>query len=144
MSEFKRSGGCQCGAVRYSFSAPARVTEHCWCGICRRLHGALMLTVSIVPREAFTLEQGADNLATYRSSPPNRRRFCKTCGCHLFIESDNAPDTVEISTGTIDDGAHPGHEPDQLFHVWVGSKVAWHEITDDLPRYERSLTEGQG
>jgi hypothetical protein len=23
--------------------------------------------------------------------------------------------------------------------VWVGSKAVWHEITDDLPRYEKGL-----
>ena len=143
MGDFKRTGGCQCGAVRYSFNAPAQVTEHCWCGICRKLHGAIMLTVSIVSRDSFTLEQGADNLATFRSSPAIRRRFCKTCGCHLSIELDNSPDTVEISTGTIDGGEHPGHKPDQLFHVWAGSKVPWHEINDDLPRHERSASEDE-
>lgn len=142
MSDFTVTGGCQCGAVRYTITDPARETAHCWCGMCRKIHGAIMVTFSTVARNSFTVDKGADNLGRIDSSPPIHRRFCKSCGCHLFIEMDDAPDLLEVATGTLDGGAHPGHAPDRLSHVWTGSKVSWLEIPDDgLARHEK---EGPG
>jgi len=34
--------------------------------------------------------------------------------------------------GTLDDD--PGVKPE--FHVFVGSKAPWHDITDDLPQWD--------
>ena len=141
MAKTKLAGGCQCGAARYSIDAPAIETAHCWCGMCRKIHGAIMVTFSIFPKDKFTLEKGGDDLGCYRSSPPARRYFCKNCGCPLYILSDNHPDIVELATGTLDGGAHPGHPDGKLCHMWVGSKVSWHPITDDLPQYEKSTPE---
>ena len=79
-SDFKRTGGCQCGAVRYTIHAPAVETYHCHCEMCRKLQGVLFGTFSGVPRDQITIDKGADNLTTYDSSPPNHRKFCKTFG----------------------------------------------------------------
>ncbi len=67
MSDFKRTGGCQCGAVRYTIDAPVTMTGHCHCSMCRKVHGALMVTYSIIPRDHFSIDQGADSLATFDS-----------------------------------------------------------------------------
>ena len=136
MGDFKLSGGCQCGAVRYTIYAPANVTEHCHCSICRKCHGAIFVTLSAVPLDKLTIDQGADNLATFDSSPKVHRRFCKTCGCHLFEYADDLPDVVFLSTGTLDGGADPGHPKENEMHIFVGSKVPWYEITDNLPQHE--------
>ena len=36
MAEFKLTGGCFCGGVRYTITAPAVDTHHCHCSICRK------------------------------------------------------------------------------------------------------------
>ncbi|MFQ5791672.1 MAG: GFA family protein, partial [Acidobacteriota bacterium] len=141
VEKFKLSGGCQCGAVRYTIHAPALETVHCHCGMCRKVHGALFVTLSAVRRDEFTIDKGAESLGTFDSSPPMHRRFCTICGCPLFIEMDDVPELIEIATGTLDGGAHPGHPRASLKHLWVGSKVPWYEITDDLPRFEEAAPE---
>lgn len=134
MAAFELKGGCQCGTVRYVVSEPARALSHCHCSMCRKLHGAIYVTFSEVPRTGFRIERGADNLAEYQSSPGNHRHFCRTCGCQLYTEIDSTPDAVYYATGTLDGGAHPGHPKSREQHIFVGSKVPWFKIADDLPQ----------
>ncbi|MBI3301432.1 MAG: GFA family protein [Deltaproteobacteria bacterium] len=134
MADFKLTGGCHCGAVRYTITAPAKETHHCHCSICRKVHGTLFVTLSVFPHDKFTFDKGADNLATYNTSAKLHRHFCKTCGCQLTIDLDDAPDVVAVATGTIDNGAHPGHPQETLRHIFVGSKVPWYNINEDLPQ----------
>ena len=135
-SDFKRTGGCQCGAVRYTIHAPANETYHCHCEMCRKLHGALFGTFSGVPRDRITIDKGADNLTTYDSSPPNHRKFCKTCGCYVFGDDERFPDMYWFTPATLDGGADPGHPKETEKHIFVRWKVPWYEIGDDLPKYD--------
>ena len=136
MGDFKLSGGCQCDAVRYRITAPTAKTFHCHCSICRKNHGAMFGTISMLARDQLIIDEGADNLGDFESSAGVHRKFCRTCGSPLFGFFDNNPDLACISTGTLDDGAHPGHGDDSIRHIFVGSKVPWYEIADGLPQHE--------
>ena len=136
MAEFKLSGGCQCGAVRYHVSAPALETHHCHCSMCRKVHGALFGTFSVILQDKFTIEKGADKLNPYPSSERLRRNFCTVCGCHVFDRLVGNTSVIELATGTLDGGAHPGHPEETRRHIFVGSKAPWHKITDELPQHE--------
>lgn len=140
MSEraFRLTGGCQCRSVRYVIHAPAIETGHCHCSICRRLHGAIFFTYSIFPRDKFVFEQGEDNLSRYQSSEIITRLFCTTCGSHVVDLEDDGKDQIHVSTGTLDGGAHPGHSDTACRHIFVGSKVPWYEIADDLPQSDEA------
>lgn len=136
MSEFQPiSGHCQCGAVRYSVHAPAVDLYHCHCSICRRCHGTVFTTYATVPAETLVIEQGADNLTTYDSSAIVHRHFCRTCGCQLFIDVDEKPELRWYTPATAD--GHPGHTAEP--HIFVGSKLHWYEIADDLTQLEGFL-----
>jgi hypothetical protein len=136
MGDFRLSGGCQCGAVRYTINAPARSLVHCHCGMCRKVHGAIFASFSDIPADKFTIDQGEDNLVSYESSPGNPRKFCKTCGGHILTINGEFPEVVYLSTGTLDGGAHPGHPEGTESHIFVGSKAPWYEIHDELPQTE--------
>jgi hypothetical protein len=137
MSEFKLTGGCFCGRVRYALSAPAGYTHHCHCSNCRRIHGAAFVTYSMFPRSAFTWERGEDNLSAFSTSENSIRRFCKTCGTHVAGEIPPLPNVISIATATIDDCAWPGSPPEDLRHGWVSSKAPWLDLNDKLPKHEK-------
>lgn len=130
------TGGCQCGAVRYRVEGPPLDTYNCHCHICRRAQGAAFGTYSIWPEARFTLEQGESALGTYDTSPGAHRRFCSTCGCHIFAWIDGGPGNVWVSTPTLDGGADPGNLDATLRHIYVAHKASWHTITDDLPQHD--------
>lgn len=135
MGEFKPiTGRCQCGAVSYEVRAPATEMYHCHCSMCRRCHGTLFATYATVPRDQLVVH-GEENLQTYDSSPDVHRHFCGTCGCQLLLDDDRWPDLKWFTPGTLEAGTHPGHPKETEKHIFVSSKVAWHEIADDLPQH---------
>src|SRR5260370_5682024 len=102
MADFKLTGGCFCGGVRYTVTAPAVDTHHCHCSICRKFHGAIFVTLSVFPRDAFTYDKGTGNLGTYNSSEKVHRHFCTTCGCPISLDLVDNHGVIAVPTGTID------------------------------------------
>lgn len=80
------TGACFCGAVQLTVSGTPAAMGYCHCESCR--------TWSAGPVNAFTLWQpgavrvtrGADNIGSFNKTPRSTRKWCKTCGGHLFTE----------------------------------------------------------
>lgn len=123
-------GGCFCGRVRYRFETAPMAVSHCHCDMCRRLTGAPFITwMTITPDTfSFTNEQPAH----FRSSDEAQRIFCSHCGTSLGYINDKHPEELDISAATLDDPSMV--TPDD--HLWIGSKLEWIEMADDLPRLE--------
>ncbi len=102
--------------------------------MCRRVHGTLFATYAYLPRETLRIEKGEDNLSTFDSSDQVHRRFCRTCGCQLFIDYDGEPDLIGYTPGTVD--GHPGHATEKERHIYVSSKVPWYEIENHRPQLD--------
>lgn len=135
MGNFKLSGGCHCGNIRYTIDEPAVETHHCHCSVCRRVHGAIFVTLSLFPRKAFHYDKQV-GLGTYDTSASVHRHFCKNCGCNVTIDLDGFPELIAIATGTIDNGANPGHPAETYRHAFVTSKVPWYDINDGVRQTE--------
>lgn len=101
MSEWL-SGGCHCGAVRFSVRVDAFEALDCNCSICRK-KGFVHL---IVPPDRFRLEKGASDLAEYRfNTGTARHTFCKTCGIHPFYEPRSHPGWTDVNVRALDGDA---------------------------------------
>jgi hypothetical protein len=124
-------GGCQCGAVRYTLTAPPREVLHCHCSLCRKAHGALFASFGVYDASALTIEHGTDGLGDYESSPGSHRQFCGRCGCQLFNRIDKWPDRAFVLLGTLDIGALPGHGPASERHIFWDSRVHWYDVGED-------------
>jgi hypothetical protein len=75
------SGGCLCGAVRFTATPANREVGACHCSMCRRWSAGPFLVVDC----ADTLKvEDAANLGVYRSSDWAERCFCRQCGTPLF------------------------------------------------------------
>lgn len=123
-------GSCLCGGVRFEIEPPTRFCAHCHCSICRRAHGAPMVTWAGVPSAQLSVTEGEQLLERYASSPEARRSFCKRCGSQLFFESSRWPGEVHVAVASLTD------ELDRpvAVHVFFDDRVPWLEVADGLPR----------
>lgn len=93
-------GGCHCGAIRFRVEIDKYEAVECNCSICRK-KGFIHL---IVPREQFTLLQGAEQLATYTfNTGVARHTFCRICGIHAFYRPRSHPDAVDVNVRCLDE-----------------------------------------
>lgn len=105
MSTPPLTGGCQCGAVRYSIADAGENAFLCHCRMCQKAMGNLFSAMIYVPPEAITWTRGQP--ATFRSSGSGQRGFCAACGTPLCYIGDHGHRTITI--GSLD---HPErHKP---------------------------------
>ena len=132
MSTIERqvTGGCLCGAIRFTVALPTLFCGHCHCGMCRRNHGAAYVTWFAVVRFKLSIDTGRDQLTRYESSSHGSRSFCSRCGSSLFCEFTRHPDIVDIPLANMD--AAIDRIPES--HFYFDDRASWTIVRDDLPR----------
>jgi len=132
MEKLTFSGGCLCGAIRYSSEdAPIRCVI-CHCDDCRKHSGAPCLSFVHFRKGAFNWINSEPR--RYRSSRYAERGFCPQCGSTVSMHEEVLEDRVQIAIGSLDNPSCVSPQD----HVWTSSKISWFEINDDLPRFEKS------
>ena len=122
-----RTGGCQCGAIRYRIDGPLGRAGICHCRMCQKAFGSFGAALVSVPATDLTWARGTPG--TFRSSSIVSRGFCAACGTPLFMREDGDPD-YEIAIGTLDDPNAIGAMTEQS---GCESKVAWFDGLSSLP-----------
>lgn len=117
----KRNGNCLCGAVRYRLAAEPVATRICWCRDCQHIAGNGAVNV-LVPTAALAIEgQLREYTNTAHSGNQIKRRFCPTCGSHLFANSSARPQFTVVRAGTLEDPS--SIQP--TVNIWVTSAPTW-------------------
>ncbi|HEX7741123.1 MAG TPA: GFA family protein [Sphingobium sp.] len=128
-----RTGGCLCGAVRYSAPATPTVVAACHCHDCQKQAGSAFSLLAISPRNAVTFE-GELALFLGRGDSGNaiERRFCKACGSPISSDNDamRAGGVIVIKAGTLDDVS----DLQPAIHYWTRSKQDWLALPADVPQ----------
>jgi hypothetical protein len=125
-------GSCLCGSVRFEISGRLGPVGYCHCSQCRKASGSAFAANASVRRNHLSFRSGEEKIREYESSPGKYRAFCSACGSPLYSRTEQDPESRRIRLGTLD--SDPGRRP--MAHVFVASKAPWHEITDDLPRFD--------
>lgn len=123
------TGGCLCGALRYSVNRPLVDAGYCHCRICQRAHGAPVVAWLTAPRDAFRYVRGGP--AIYASSPAYQREFCAGCGSQLVFRRQCDAALIDIAVATLDAPEEVAPE----YHIWRASRIPWFETKDALPRH---------
>lgn len=123
-------GSCLCQAVRFACTLPSKWVAHCHCSLCRRSHGAGVVTWAGFPATQVTIVDMDGKLRWYESSPGAERGFCSQCGSPMFFRSANWPGELHIARALFADPLD--REP--AVHVFYGTHVDWLTLGDDLPR----------
>ncbi|OZY86427.1 aldehyde-activating protein [Cellvibrio mixtus] len=130
----ERSGRCLCGAVSYHFTGEPIAARVCWCKDCQ--HIASNGTVNaVVDTDSLTINgELSEFISVAESGNQIRRRFCPTCGSHLFANSSARPQYTVVRIGTLDDPSSIS----PTMNIWTKSAPAWACFDENLP-----LIEGQ-
>jgi hypothetical protein len=121
---------CLCGEVAWEAEAPLDLITHCHCSMCRKSHGAAFGTYGAARADGFRWERGREKVRQYESSPHFFRPFCPRCGSVVVGAPHDG--RVFMPLGCLDDD--PGGRPQA--HIFVASKAVWHEIADELRRFD--------
>ena len=136
----ERTGGCLCGGVRYELKSEPLDCGWCHCRTCQLFSGAPAMPFASVPAEDFEWTRGEEKVRWFDSSNFGRRAFCRSCGTALQVRVAHQPETVDFPVVTLDD---PGDAPPE-FHIFWGSKVAWFDPGDRLPRHVKFRPDTRG
>lgn len=100
----ERTGGCMCGAVRFTAREVPDKYGVCHCEMCRRWAGSALFGVS-VPGDGLTWE-GEAHIRTLQSSDWAERAWCQRCGSGLYyhVTAEGPMSAIyEIPLGLFDD-----------------------------------------
>lgn len=101
------TGGCLCGAVRFTATLPSRALTVCWCTQCLRQNSGPLVTAADAEAWQITGE-----VAAFRASDHASRGFCAACGSTIFWQEDG--DGPAFALGALD--ARDGYRVARTVH----------------------------
>lgn len=120
------SGGCQCGAVRFSCELPPDNVHVCHCRMCQKAVGGPFAVICPVLKTAFSVTRG--EISWFQSSDLARRGFCRDCGTPMIFDYPEYPD-IGVLVGCFD---HPSAVA-PVVQYGNESRVRWFANLTSLP-----------
>ena len=131
MSKVEKSGGCQCGKVRYTVQVDPAEAYLCHCKMCQRATGGFAAAFVGV-KQADVAWAGEPDW--YESSPIARRPFCSSCGTPIGFRFAEGSSNMDLTIGSFDDPSEftPKHHfgAESIHEAWLD--------TSALPRIKTS------
>ncbi|MHA1536832.1 MAG: GFA family protein [Alphaproteobacteria bacterium] len=112
----EHTGGCLCGAVRFTVVGQPERVALCHCATCRKNTGAPYFAFAVFTTGRATIE-GA--LKSFRA-PTIERRFCPRCGSLICLEEDGNGE-IDIALGAFDEPLAFAPQ----YELWVGNRPDW-------------------
>ncbi len=121
-------GNCFCGAVEFTVSGEPAAAGYCHCASCRVWSAAPVNAFSLWSPDAIQVTKGADRIGVFNKSELSYRKFCTTCGGHVFSAHPKW-NLVDVYAGVI---------PDFPFHpkVHVHYQATVLRMKDGLPKFK--------
>ena len=130
-----RTGGCQCGYLRYEITADPVDLYACHCRECRKQSGSAHGISVIVPRDAIRMTGGEPKIWSRPTDSGNTIEclFCPNCGSRIVHRDADADGTFSVKGGSLDD------PPDMTGakHIWTDRAVAGIVIPADSEKWPR-------
>lgn len=122
------TGGCYCGRLSYSISAPLLNARSCHCSKCRKIFSGAGSAYAEVQAGSFEWISSTADLRSFETIPGWSICFCGSCGSTLA--ATHAGEVRGVTLGGVD--GDPGVAIEK--HVFVGSRAPWDHIGGDAPR----------
>ena len=128
-----RSGGCQCGTIRYRLHGQAQMLYACHCTDCQKQSSSAFGMSLIVDPANIEFVQGEDRLRHWETRGEDgeikRCAFCPECGSRIY-HGGGDPHKTSLKAGSLDDTSwlHP------IAHIWLRSAQPWISIDPETYR----------
>lgn len=139
LTDFRLTGGCQCGALRYVLTAPPLLAYACHCKECQRISASAFATSCSVLRETMHIEKGELGRIdwTVESGAHRYGEFCTVCGVRIRHGDEPSRGIFSLRGGTLDDKrwATPAA------HTWQASALEWFTPPEGALLYDGQPTD---
>lgn len=127
------SGGCRCGAVRYTLAIDALPrTYACHCRDCQTWSGSAFSQQTFLPEGALNVTGALDVYAlTNAAGRVSTQRMCAVCHTRIFNTNSARPGVVVVRAGTLD----RSDELEVVAHIWIKRKQPWLTLPADVPSW---------
>jgi hypothetical protein len=132
------TGGCLCGALRYTAEGGPLFTGHCYCSDCQKASGSGFIPFMGFAASAVRLT-GATRPFTTKSATGGDavRNSCPICSSLVFGGEPGKDEFLTIYAGTLDDPS--AFQP--RIAIFAASRPAWAIIPPGLKVFERMFVE---
>lgn len=128
------TGGCACGAVRFTVRGEPVDMNHCQCRHCQRGsgtgHGSHL---TFVGAEVALNGEATHWIAVGELGTRKSRAFCPTCGAPAYMTFPDMPDVFVAFAASLD-------EPQRFspqFTMWTSEGQAWDGVDPTIPSFEK-------
>lgn len=132
-TEYKAS--CFCGDVELTLTGEPEAMAFCHCDSCRRWSAGQVNSFTLWKPENIKITKGRDKIDGFDGNPGSdhktlvsRRKWCKTCGGHVFIEHP------EMGVTDVPAAVIKGFEFTPEFHVHYQETRL--PMMDGLPKFK--------
>ena len=112
------SGSCFCGSVRFTVSGEPAAMGYCHCESCRTWSAGPVNAFTLWKPESVKITSGGASIGTFAKTPNSQRKWCKSCGGHVFTEHPQWS-LVDVYAAVIPDfpykpGVHVNYQETRL------------------------------
>ena len=136
-------GKCFCGNVEFVLSGEAEAMAYCHCDSCRQWSAGPVSAFTLWKPEKLRITKGLDNIEGFDKNPitgdaavNSIRKWCKTCGGHVFTEHP-VMGLIDVPSAVISNFTFK-----PAFHVHYQETV--HAMKDGLPKFKDLPKEAGG
>ena len=126
--EHFHKGSCFCGEVEFQLEGKPAEMGWCHCTDCAHWAGAPINAYSLWAPAQLKILKGQDKIGTYAKTPKSFRKFCKSCGGHIYSDHPHIQ-LVDVYLNCVKGIKHEGK-----CHLFYGEKTL--AVKDGLPKYK--------
>src|SRR5215470_11320 len=135
-----RTGGCQCGFLRYELRAPSVKVYICHCTECRKQSASAFGISVIANSSSFALTRGTPNRWSRRTDSGRSMScyFCPICGSRVWHGDAAQQARISIKGGSLDEPVDVA----AAVHIWTTRKLQGIAIPELAEQHAREPSGG--
>ena len=136
------TGGCLCGAVRYTLRPGFRMKPYaCHCTDCQKRTGSSFSSHMGVMEKDLEIEGELDEAHFVQpSGAKSIIKGCAICRSRIYAKNSARPGFASLRWGTLD----KAREMSPQVHLWVSSKQPWIVIPEGVPALDTQPDSPEG